>query len=107
MRGRLRTTTPTGGSTATMTLMKFARTLACLTACLAAHAVAPGAGAGEAMDSVERWGTFEVCLSGPSSGNPFIDVRLTAAFTLDGETHNAAGVYDGSGAYRIRCMPPR
>ena len=32
--------------------------------------------------SVERWGQYEAVLSGPSSGNPFVDVDLNATFTL-------------------------
>src|SRR5215467_11531044 len=33
-----------------------------------------------AATTVERWGLFEVALQGPTSGNPFLDVRLSARF---------------------------
>lgn len=34
------------------------------------------------VDKVERWNQFEIELKGPSNGNPFLDVELHAAFTL-------------------------
>ena len=59
--------------------------------------------------SVERWGVFEAALPGPSSGNPFADVQLSAHFTHE-STHDSAsvdvrGFYDGNGVYRVRFMP--
>ena len=33
--------------------------------------------------TVERWNQFEVAFEGPSTGNPFVDVDLTATFTLE------------------------
>jgi hypothetical protein len=33
-------------------------------------------------NTVERWNQWEVALSGPSDGNPFADVSLSATFTL-------------------------
>jgi hypothetical protein len=29
---------------------------------------------------VEQWGVYEVQLKGPTNGNPFVDVRLSAVF---------------------------
>ncbi|MEO7597568.1 MAG: DUF5060 domain-containing protein [Opitutus sp.] len=54
---------------------------------------------------VERWGLFELALSGPTEGNPFVDVRLTGVFTNGQETIEVPGFYDGAGVYRIRFMP--
>ena len=30
---------------------------------------------------VERWGMWETSLRGPQSGNPYVDVQLSAVFT--------------------------
>lgn len=58
-----------------------------------------------AQTTVEQWGVFEVALKGPSDGNPFTDVRLTANFTDGVRTIEATGFYDGNGVYRVRFMP--
>ena len=55
--------------------------------------------------TIEQWGFFEVSLSGPSTGNPFKDITLTARFTLEHRTVQVTGFYDGEGIYRIRFMP--
>ena len=34
-----------------------------------------------APTSVEQWSTFELTLPGPSTGNPFLDIQLSARFT--------------------------
>lgn len=54
---------------------------------------------------VERWGIFEVVLNGPASGNPFIDVILSAQFSRQNRVLEPDGFYDGEGVYRIRFMP--
>lgn len=54
---------------------------------------------------IEQWGLFEIALPGPSAGNPYKEVTLTAAFTLEHRTVQIAGFYDGDGTYRIRFMP--
>lgn len=56
-------------------------------------------------ESVERWGVYEVKLAGPSAGNPYLDVRLQAAFHFRNRVVTVDGFYDGNGAYRIRFMP--
>ncbi len=56
--------------------------------------------------AVEQWGTFELTLSGPSKGNPFTEVELSARFTQAKQTLTVSGFYDGEGTYRIRFMPP-
>lgn len=55
--------------------------------------------------TVEKWGTFEVTLSGPNSGNPYREVSVSANFTRNGTTRNIRGFYDGNGVYRVRFMP--
>jgi hypothetical protein len=58
---------------------------------------------------VEQWGIFEIELTGPADGNPFVDVELSASFQLASQTQNepttVRGFYDGDGTYRIRFMP--
>jgi hypothetical protein len=59
----------------------------------------------ESSTTVEQWGMFEVTLQGPSSGNPFKEVSLTAAFTLEHRMMQVTGFYDGEGIYKVRFMP--
>jgi Domain of unknown function (DUF5060)/Protein of unknown function (DUF4038)/Domain of unknown function (DUF5605) len=59
----------------------------------------------ESLATIEQWGMFEVSLQGPSSGNPFKEVTLTAAFSLEHRTVQVTGFYDGEGTYRVRFMP--
>jgi hypothetical protein len=54
---------------------------------------------------VEQWGTFELSLKGPASGNPFVDVQLSARFRIGHRTMEVPGFYDGDGVYRVRYMP--
>ena len=54
---------------------------------------------------VERWGRFEISLPGPSTGNPFLDVRFGASFRYEHRTVEVTGFYDGGGTYRARFMP--
>lgn len=55
--------------------------------------------------AVEQWGLFEIALPGPSGGNPFLDVALSATFRHGDRAVEAPGFYDGDGVYRIRFMP--
>ena len=55
--------------------------------------------------SVEQWGLFEASLQGPSEGNPFVDVELSAEFNCGDKKVNVPGFYDGDGIYRVRFMP--
>jgi hypothetical protein len=69
---------------------------------------APNSGAAPAGSSdapVEQWGIFETEVKGPSNGNPFVDVKFGARFTLGHRTVEAAGFYDGEGTYRVRFSP--
>ena len=54
---------------------------------------------------VDKWGVFEAVLSGPTGGNPFVNVTLEADFALGARNVPAPGFYDGNGVYRIRFMP--
>jgi hypothetical protein len=56
-------------------------------------------------NTVEQWGLYEIALNGPTNGNPFVDVRLSAVFDDGGQRVEASGFYDGGGVYRIRFMP--
>jgi len=61
-----------------------------------------------AQNPVEKWETFELALRGPTNGNPFLDVQLSAVFTsdfADSAGTEVSGFYDGDGTYRIRFMP--
>jgi uncharacterized protein DUF5060/uncharacterized protein DUF5605/uncharacterized protein DUF4038 len=58
-----------------------------------------------AAENVERWGVYEIVLQGPSNGNPFVDVRLSAQFRFRSRTVDVDGFYDGAGVYRVRFMP--
>jgi Domain of unknown function (DUF5060)/Protein of unknown function (DUF4038)/Domain of unknown function (DUF5605) len=66
--------------------------------------IAAFASLGVAKD-LEQWGIYEVALKGPSDGNPFVDVQLSAIFTDGTHTHEVEGFYDGDGLYRVRFMP--
>ncbi|GAA4006241.1 DUF5060 domain-containing protein [Sphingomonas humi] len=79
---------------------------------LAAGAAGAASSAGAAprragRGTVERWGVQELTFHGPSGGNPFVDVNLTATFVSAAGTQiKVPGFYDGEGVYRIRFSPP-
>src|SRR5918993_4942232 len=56
--------------------------------------------------SCEQWDVYDVPLTGPASGNPFVDVELAAQFTCGDVSIDVTGFYDGDGVYRVRFMPP-
>lgn len=58
-----------------------------------------------AVEQREQWGLVEVRLPGPSSGNPFVDVQLSAEFQQGDARQKVSGFYDGAGRYCIRFMP--
>ena len=58
-----------------------------------------------AVPQAEQWGMYEVTLSGPSAGNPFIETELRAVFTQGSRNVEVGGFYDGGGTYRLRFMP--
>lgn len=65
-----------------------------------------GPATSHAQDRVDRYGVHEVVLQGRDTGNPFIDLELSATFTNGGQSFTPEGFYDGNGTYRIRFMPP-
>ncbi len=58
-----------------------------------------------AQMKVEKWDMFEVSLRGPSDGNPFKEVELSATFAKGSERITCNGFYDGNGVYKVRFMP--
>lgn len=60
--------------------------------------VAPVAGA-------VRGRRADIVLHGPSHGNPFTDVALSAVFRQGEREVEVGGFYDGDGRYRIRFLP--
>lgn len=59
------------------------------------------------MPAVERWGVFEIALKGPTNGNPFTEVNLSARLIQGTNSIEVPGFYDGDGVYRIRFMPEK
>lgn len=55
--------------------------------------------------SIAKWNSFELSLSGPEGGNPYLEVTLEAHFSSGGRMVRVPGFYDGEGTYRIRFMP--
>lgn len=57
--------------------------------------------------SVEQYRMLELDFQGPTEGNPYADVELTAEFTsrVTGEQVRVGGFYRGHGRYAIRFMP--
>jgi hypothetical protein len=53
----------------------------------------------------ERHRRVEVRVDGPSHGNPFVDVTLSATFTHGDRSVTVGGCYDGEGRYLIRFLP--
>jgi len=78
---------------------------AALGAVLAAGQATRAAAQAGGLHQVERWDRFDLDLSGPRDGNPFVDVRLSAQFRLGQRTVDVDGFYDGNGSYRVRFSP--
>ena len=55
--------------------------------------------------TIEKWGIFEVTVSGPKEGNPFCDQWIKGTFCCKNEKKTVDGFYDGDGTYRVRFMP--
>ena len=58
-----------------------------------------------ATATVPRWDVFEATFQGPSEGNPFLEVELSATFSMGHRTVTVDGFCDGSGSYKVRFMP--
>jgi hypothetical protein len=54
---------------------------------------------------IERWNHIELSLTGPSEGNPFMDIQVTAQFKHKHREVKVDGFYDGNGVYKVRFMP--
>ena len=57
------------------------------------------------MTNIPCYDIFEIVLPGPRTGNPFVDIFLSAKFQHKGRILEIEGFYDGEGIYRIRFMP--
>jgi len=55
--------------------------------------------------SVPVWQIFEATFQGPTGGNPFRDVHLSATFSFGSREVDVEGFYDGEGRYKVRFMP--
>jgi hypothetical protein len=66
---------------------------------------AAGTGHATAAQPVAQWEVFELTLAGTAAGNPFVDVWLTASFSLGNRAVKVDGFYNGGGAYVVRFMP--
>ncbi len=51
------------------------------------------------------WGTFEIAMEGPSTGNPYVEVDLSVVFRQGEREIRAMGFYDGDGVYKARLLP--
>jgi hypothetical protein len=64
---------------------------------------------------VEKWDFFEISLPGPTAGNPFIGIELSAVLKTCPERSRgngdriveADGFYDGNDTFKIRFMPDK
>ena len=71
----------------------------------AALVISPLRSAAVAVPDIEQWGIYETSMGGPTNGNPFLDVQLSASFSLGDTNIDVNGFYDGGGMYRVRFMP--
>lgn len=55
--------------------------------------------------TIAKWDFFEATFTGPSGGNPFLDVQIEAIFQQNSRTVRVPGFYDGDGRYAVRFMP--
>lgn len=55
-------------------------------------------------EQVPLWGMAQIQLDGPTHGNPFVDVELTATVRHGDRELSVGGVYDGEGRYLLRLL---
>lgn len=60
-----------------------------------------------ATTKVAKWGIYNIELTGPTVGNPFADVQLSAVFKNGEKELKVPGFYDGNGKYIIRLSPDK
>ena len=64
-------------------IVPFRRSLLLSVVCLlTANGLTGNAAMAATEKEVEQWGVFEMELHGPAEGNPFVDVSLSAEFSL-------------------------
>lgn len=83
-------------------VVKMSSAAALLHGAMSAEALASSSGE---QGRVPLWEIHETALRGPESGNPFVDVSLTAEFRLGHRTVAVDGFYDGNGVYKVRFLP--
>src|SRR4029450_12439094 len=64
----------------------------------------PASAPRELASEPTQWGLLEGALRGPSDGNPFVDVELSAEFRCESSSWTVGGFYDGNGGYRLRAL---
>ncbi|MFD3443212.1 DUF5605 domain-containing protein [Microbacteriaceae bacterium 4G12] len=69
--------------------------------------VAVGSAPASWTESVPAYGRFELRLAGPSHGNPFLDVDLSARLKGPDGPVSVPGFYDGDGSFLLRFLPGR
>ena len=57
------------------------------------------------MEHVAQWDFHELCLDGPATGNPYLEVEFSAHFCFGHRVVEVAGFYNGDGTYKVRFMP--
>ncbi len=56
--------------------------------------------------NTEQWDVWETSLNGPRSGNPYLEVQLSATLSQGDNRFHVSGFYDGDGVYKFRFSPP-
>jgi hypothetical protein len=76
-----------------------------VTLCIIAFAATTNVSAQRGQAIVKKWGIFTIEMSGPSTGNPFTDVELSAIFKNKNKEICVSGFYDGEKTYLIHFSP--
>jgi hypothetical protein len=79
-----------------ISLSRLAAVAVAAASCFAAPAADP---------PVEQWGMFEASFTGPTAGNPFVDITFAATFKQGEKSVAVPGFYDGDGVYKVRFLP--
>ncbi|WP_412989844.1 DUF5060 domain-containing protein [Pediococcus siamensis] len=57
------------------------------------------------MKKIKKWRQYELILRGPSNGNPYTEVELSAIFRQNEHQVKVRGFYSDEGVYKVRYMP--